>query len=369
MSKSRLFYIDNLRIFLISLVVLHHLIISYGAPGDWFYVETQAGMPFMIPMAMFVASNQAFFMGMFFFVSAYFIVPSLGRKGVKPFINERLLRLGIPLLAFYFIIFPFTIYLRDKLILGSSESFLTLMFSEQRWGFGPMWFVEALLVFTSIFLLFRSFLLKLKVEFPGTRKIILSALLIGTIQFLIRIELPVGWSQSFTSFQFPFFIQYIFLFILGIVAWQNKWMEQINTKMAWRWFSFAQVLIFVGFPVLFILGGAAETGTEKFMGGFTWQCFAYAAWEQLLGFSLIIGLFGIFKKRWNSQGRLASKLSASAYGVYVFHPPILIALNALFLNADIAPFLKFVILTPISLGACFLFAWLIKMIPGVKRIM
>ncbi len=32
-TKNRLFYVDNLRIFLIALVVLHHLIITYGAPG------------------------------------------------------------------------------------------------------------------------------------------------------------------------------------------------------------------------------------------------------------------------------------------------------------------------------------------------
>jgi len=35
MTINRLYFIDNLRIFLISLVVLHHLSITYGAPGDW----------------------------------------------------------------------------------------------------------------------------------------------------------------------------------------------------------------------------------------------------------------------------------------------------------------------------------------------
>ena len=80
MSKARLFYIDNLRIFLISLVVLLHFNITYGAPGDWYYNESESGMPEIIPQAMFNATNQAFFMGMFFFISAFFTAASVQRK-------------------------------------------------------------------------------------------------------------------------------------------------------------------------------------------------------------------------------------------------------------------------------------------------
>lgn len=105
MNKStRLFYIDNLRIFLIILVVLHHLAITYGAPGGWYYNKSEAGFPEILPMSMFVATNQSFFMGMFFMLSAFFIIPSLERKGIRKFGSDRLLRLGVPLLLFYFVL-------------------------------------------------------------------------------------------------------------------------------------------------------------------------------------------------------------------------------------------------------------------------
>lgn len=146
-------------------------------------------------------------------------------------------------------------------------------------------------------------------------------------------------------------------------------MESINSKMGWRWFAFAQVLILIVFPVLFILGGATEGGTDNFMGGLTWQCFGYAIWEQLVGFSLIIGLFGIFKKKFNKQGKFAKKLSDSAYGIYIFHTPILVGISALFLNFEISQFLKFLVLAPIALVVCFVFAWAFKQIPGVKRVL
>lgn len=369
MPKQRLFYIDNLRIVLIALVVLHHLAITYGAPGGWYYNESQAEFPAVIPLSMFVATNQAFFMGMFFFISAFFIVPSLNRKGNKQFIVDRLVRLGIPTLIFYFLISPFTVFLRNRFIENGENTFMDHL--QNRWGmsFGPMWFVEALLLFTALFLLVRLTGWKIKLKFPTPSLILLAAVLLGIGQFLIRIKIPVGTTNELTNFQWPFFLQYVFLFPMGIVAWQNKWMDSINSKMGWRWFALAQVLIFVVFPVIFILGGATTEGTDKFMGGLNWQCFAYAVWEQVLGFSLILALFGIFKKRFNKQGKFAKQLSESAYGVYVFHTPILVGISALFLSLELPQFSKLIVLSPIALVVCFLFAWAVKKIPGVKNVL
>ena len=72
-SKPRLLYIDNIRILLTILVILHHLAIGYGAPGDNIYVEAgEISMVSTILMTLFVAINQAFFMGFFFMISSYF---------------------------------------------------------------------------------------------------------------------------------------------------------------------------------------------------------------------------------------------------------------------------------------------------------
>lgn len=369
MKQNRLFYIDNLRIFLISLVVLHHLSITYGAPGDWYYNETEAGFPEVIFMAMFVASNQSFFMGMFFFISAFFILPSLERKGLKKFISDRLLRLGVPLLVFYFFLSPLTVFIKDYFIAGKEAPLTEYLIRGRGRGFGPLWFVEALLIFTFVFLMLRQTGLKLRIKFPGTAKIIAFALVTGLLQFLIRIELPVGWSMPFTGFQFPFFVQYIFLFALGIVAYQNNWLDSISFKTGKQWFLFAQFLIFIGFPLLFIAGGADKNGIDAFMGGFTWQNIGYAVWEQVLCVSLVIGLLGLSKKYANLQSRLTTKLSESAYGVFVFHAPLIVGVSAVFAGWDISAILKFLILSPIALATCFLTAWIAKQVPGVKNVL
>lgn len=369
MSKQRLFYIDNLRIVLTILVVLHHFAITYGAPGGWYYNESQADFPEVIPMAMFVASNQAFFMGMFFFISAFFIAPSLQRKGKLRFISDRLLRLGIPTLVFYFILSPLTVFIRDRFIEQNDTSFVEYLQRGWGMGFGPMWFVEALLLFSAIYLLMRELGPKIKWKFPSSGLILLCATTVGMGQFLIRIKMPVGTSHEFTNFQWPFFLQYIVLFPMGIIAWQNNWMEHINRKMGWRWFAFAQVLIFIAFPLSFGLGGVADEGLDKFMGGAHWQCLVYSLWEQLLGFSLILGLLGIFKSYFNKQGKFAQQLSGSAYGVYIFHAPLLLIVSAVFLDFTIPQLLKFIVLAPVSLVFCFALAWLLKQIPGVKQIL
>jgi hypothetical protein len=350
-------------------VVLHHLAITYGAPGDWYYNESEAGFPEVLFMAIFVATNQSFFMGMFFLISAFFIIPSLERKGIRKFITDRLRRLGIPLLVFYFILNPLTVFILNRFIRGEEPTFAEYLVNGWARGFGPLWFVEALLLFTFMFLLFRKTCSSIRLGFPGTLTIVIFALAISILQFIIRIFLPVGWSMPFTGFQFPFFVQYIFLFPLGIIAWQNKWFDSISFKTGKQWFIVAQILIFIGFPMLFILGGATETGTDNFMGGITLQSLGYAVWEQLTGISLIIGLLGLGKKYLNRQGKLAKHLSDSAYGVFVFHAPIIVGISALFLPWGIFPPLKFLALAPIALLACFLLAGLLKRIQGVNKVL
>ena len=138
--------------------------------------------------------------------------------------------------------------------------------------------------------------------------------------------------------------------------------------MGWNWFVFVQLLIFILFPTLFILGGAVENGSEEFVGGFNWKNLAYSIWEQLVGMGMIVALFGIFKSKINVQGSLSKKLSTSAYGVYVFHPPLIVLISALFLDFKIPQIWKFVLLAPIALIICFAFGYLVKKMPLGKDV-
>src|SRR5260370_42644985 len=93
-QSKKIFYIDNLKVGLITLVVLHHALITYGAEGAWYYTQKTTYIGADIPMLLLVVINQSFFMGFFFFLSAYFTPGSYNKKGAARFVKDRLLRLG-----------------------------------------------------------------------------------------------------------------------------------------------------------------------------------------------------------------------------------------------------------------------------------
>ena len=154
-GKPRLLYIDNLRILLTILVILLHLSIGYGAPGDWYYNEEgQIGAISSILMTLFVALNQAFFMGFFFMVSSYFSPGSLDRKGSKSFVMDRLKRLRIPMLFYALVLNPLIGYAL-AIFHGYQGGFWQALHEGyfDSIGVGPTWFIEALLLFAILYVL------------------------------------------------------------------------------------------------------------------------------------------------------------------------------------------------------------------------
>src|SRR5580693_4824172 len=108
-ASERDLYIDRLRSVMTALVIFHHTAITYGGPGSWFWTELKpSGAPSSRLLALFVSTNQAYFMGFFFLLAGYYTPASLENKGYARFILDRLLRLGLPLLAFGLLLGPAT---------------------------------------------------------------------------------------------------------------------------------------------------------------------------------------------------------------------------------------------------------------------
>ena len=161
MGKGRLFFIDNLRILLITLIMMIHLSITYGGEGSWYYKEGQADTLSHILLTWHNCTVQAFSMGLFFMIAGYFTPGSYDRKGPKQFLKDRLLRLGIPMLCFDFIIGPLMAYPVMQVgaleFDGSYRQFLEVYYSTFHIGIGPLWFIEALLIFAICYALWRAF--------------------------------------------------------------------------------------------------------------------------------------------------------------------------------------------------------------------
>ncbi len=397
MEKMRLSFIDNLRILLIVLVAMVHLSISYGGAGSWYYKEGQADQLSSIILSWHNGVVQAFSMGLFFMLAGYFTPGPYERKGPRLFIKDRLLRLGVPMLCYDFVIGPLVAYPLIKAGAwqrsGSYLDYLARYYSRFHIGTGPLWFAEALLIFAIGYALWRCVAgagLRAPVRdtlqccpgqphgvaptgtdgnLPGGWTIAAFAVALGAVSFIVRIWLPIGWSFGPLNLQFPFFPQYICLFIVGIMAYRRNWLVRIPDAAGKFWLCAAVVLVLIVFPALFVAGGATGGDFAAFVGGLHWQCLAYALWEQVTGVAIIIGLLALFAKRFNHQGKVAQAASASAYTAYIIHGPVIILVALAIRNITLYPLLKFVLAVVISAPLCFALANVIRKLPAARRIL
>jgi peptidoglycan/LPS O-acetylase OafA/YrhL len=379
-SRSRLFYIDNLRILLTMLVILHHLAIVYGGSGGGvpYKEDGEMGMVSSTLMSLFLAINQSFFMGFFFMISSYFSPGSIDRKGAGPYLKDRLIRLGIPLLFYMVVISPLLEY-RVKLhygFQGSFGEFLSryLKSSVRSLPVGPLWFVEALLIFSLFYVLWRlltkpeTTLAPSESKAPSNWAIAGFATVLGVLTFVVRIWLPMGWMFNLLGLQFPFFVQYIALFVVGILAYRRNWLAGVSAAQGkvWRWIVLVLVVLFF---VLFIAGGALEGNLDPFMGGVHWQSFGFSVWEQFMCVAMVVTLLVWFRTRFNRQGPLAQKLSGAAYATYIFHAPAIVFLGIALRNIRLDLGLKWLLVAPVAVSLSFLVGYVVKRLPLARRIL
>ncbi|MFC2052421.1 acyltransferase family protein [Chloroflexota bacterium] len=369
---------DNLRIVLTALVILHHLAIQYGAPGITYYIEEGPMSDIsVILMTLFLAINQSFFMGFFFMVSSYFSPGSFDRHGAGPYVGDRLRRLGIPLLFYIIVISPLLNYV---LILsrGFEGNFLEFIprFIERLPGLdvGPLWFVAALLFFSLLYVLWRLIFQPTpnprhgESRAPGNASIAIFAVALGLVTFVVRIWFPVGWEFMLLHWQFSHFAQYIAMFIIGLIAYQRGWFAGLTDAQGkvWRWVILALILLF---PVLFVLGGALKGNLELIMGGLHWQSFAYSLWEQFMCVAMVVTLVVWFRKRFNNQNTIGKALSSGAYTTYVIHMPVIVLLALALRGIQLDMAIKFILVAPFAIALSFLVGYLIKKLPFARSIL
>jgi peptidoglycan/LPS O-acetylase OafA/YrhL len=369
---QRELYIDRLRTALTAFVVLHHTAITYGAPGGWFFIELKpapnlTGLLFIL----FVATQQAYFMGFFFLLAGYFTPPSLERKGYAHFLCDRFLRLGLPLLAFGFFLGPLTAAMAHA---AQGQGFWPVfpeLWRRRQFINGPLWFTQALLMFSIAYCAWRAAFgpplapaWRAPRPIPAWRWWMAGALLVGAAALAIRQFVPTG--QSVFGLQFGYFASYIFLFATGLAAWRHDWLRQLAWRHARPWIA---TLVLV-WPTLFagvLLARKSHAANPS--GGLSLLSILYAFWEPFVAWGLIAGLLLFFRARVNRPSALWEWLGRRAYAVYVIHPPILVGVAILFHGWAAPALLKFALTGACALTACWLIAAPLVRIPGLRRIL
>jgi len=367
-------YIDRLRAVMTALVILHHTAITYGAIGGWFWRETEpSGAISSQLLIYFCTINQAYFMGFFFFLAGYFTPASLERKGYGRFILDRNLRLGLPIFGFALILAPITVGL---MTLAEGHGFWAgpvYLWQHKMFINGPLWFTEALLIFSLAYCGWRALVGSKLHEsertlkpVPAGRWWLATALGTGVAALALRQFVPVG--KNVIGLQLGYFASYIVLFAVGIAAWRYDWLRQLTWKNA----RTGLIALAITWPLMIVAGAVASAvngpGKSNFSGGFTWPAIFYALWEPFAAWGLIALWRLLFRQRMNQPSAFWNWLNRRAYAVYILHPPVLVGISLL-LHGWAAPALvKFGVVGLLSCAATWLLADPLVRLPGVRRI-
>ena len=192
-KRQTLHYVDWLRVGVISLVVAHHAAQAYGPTGGaWPVFEAERSRL----LGPFFAVNAAFFMGLFFLISGYFVPGSLARKGTARFFRDRLVRLGIPLVVMGFVVLPPILYALGGDARGFAAYYTEVYIGEWQVTYGPLWFVFHLLVYGLVYAALAQVFPALAREGEPAaarhRELIVLTLAIAVLGGLARIEYPQG---------------------------------------------------------------------------------------------------------------------------------------------------------------------------------
>jgi peptidoglycan/LPS O-acetylase OafA/YrhL len=209
-DKGRLVFIDNIRIFLILLVIAHHTGQAYAQTGGWWAYDNPERLP---DLGLFFKVNRSFFMSLFFMISGYFMPYSFDHKGAHKFLRDRFRRFGIPLLFFLFLVIPvehyayflnFRHYGNISFGLYYLNYYLGLGVKPTDWtgpkwpevNFGHLWFIEHLLVFAIGYTILRLIWKRSPQMIPDAappkhQQIIIFTVAIAIMSFIIRLWYPI----------------------------------------------------------------------------------------------------------------------------------------------------------------------------------
>lgn len=372
-ARPRDLYIDRLRSILTAFVILHHTAITYGAIGGWFWYELKPSAAWSSQiLILFCTVNQAYFMGFFFLLAAYFTPASLERKGYGQFIADRFTRLGLPLLAFILVLGPLTAALAHWGDTGRFWEVFPYLLRHVVIIPGPMWFVEALLIFSLIYCGWRALAgaplkgaQRSPWSVPSTFTLLWTAFATGIGALLIRQAFPLP--QNVAALVLGFFATYLVLFAAGIAAWRFDWLRQLEWKNM-RGIICTALAICALMPIANVLSNAEFHGHAVYGTGFSWPAVFYALWEPFVAWGFIAGWL-LAARRWmNQPSRFWSWVTRRAYTVYIIHPPVLVGVSLL-LHGWAAPALvKFCVAGTLACGASWVAADPLVRLPGVRRV-
>jgi len=371
-EESRLFFLDNLRTFIILLVVIYHAGWVYEKSGllssVWIVDDPSkndlSGILNLI--------TDMFMMPTMFFISGYFAPLSLKTKKGWAFLKSRFNRLMVPwilavvtLIPLYKVIF---LYSRNLPLenLVSYFHFSGDILINQGW----LWFLPVLFLFDLVyFFLSRVNPVTLKLNLKGA---IIVIFLIGFIySFCMSVFKYYGWTKTILlDFQNERLLIYFMTFLIGSLCHK---LQVFNNRPAGKklyYFFCSTIWIPMNVYIVFLINLVFNPGNYIF----TWMVDLILVW-----FSFHLSLLGLlyliintFRYYLNRKGTIIKRLNRYSYGVYIIHFIVMGGIAVILRDAAIPSVTKYAILIVSTYAASnfivFLYYETVQKIRGCYRL-
>ncbi|MGA2639408.1 MAG: acyltransferase [Spirochaetia bacterium] len=363
MQTNRIAYLDNLRIALTILVIAHHVGQAYGPTGGYWPVQETARAAILGP---FFTVNRSFFMSLFFMISGYFMVSAYQRNGFSAFILSRLVRLGVPVLAFAALMLPSRVFLFGEHITRWDDYF----------NAAHLWYLEHVLLFSIVYAVRRRIRessqrnaprrnQESKTAAPGLLTTCVAVLLVAVLCAAVRIWSPIDrWMNLLGFFRVAFadVPRDLAFFIFGALAFRRGWFESFPTRRGITWLAVGAAAAVAWYAWALIPHPSLSLSARGF-------AIAYPIWEELVCFGMCIGLLVLFRQAADAQGPFGRILAANQYSAYFWHPMLIVGIQMAFLALPLGPFIKFLAVTVVGVPVVFAWSWLVRNIRVVRAVL
>jgi hypothetical protein len=363
-ARTRLAYLDNLKTLLIAGIIAAHAVQGYSAWGSWTYqdvreVSLSPAVETVVVVA-FVSLGALFLMALFFLISGLFTEDSLARKGASRFVSDRLLRLGVPFVAYTLVVWPLTEYATLEPFLHRGSYWRSFADTDPVLDNGPMWFVGVLLLFSLALVAWRQAGPSSSSETSGPlrfRHVLLLSLAVGACTFAVRLAMPADSNQPLNLHLWGW-PEYAAMFGLGVVAARRGWLRPVSTELARRC-GVAALLAMLGTAACVLSAEPLGLTEEAYYGGWRFTALIGAALEGVLAVSAPVWVLAFAQRHLDATGPLRRAAARSSYLAFMLQGPVLVALALALRPVGASGDVKALVVAALGVVGSFALAWVL----------
>ncbi len=342
-TEKRIYWLDNLRTFMIFLVVLIHAALVYEKNSIgvlWWIICDPSTSD--LPGILFLILN-IFVIVTIFFISGFFTPVSMKNKTARAFLKSKFKRLMIPwaiavltLIPIYKMIF---LYSRNL----PQESWTTYFHWNSIWSQNWLWFLPVLFLFYVLYLCISR--IKINMAHITFKRAVWAVFLVCLLySFCMDYFNLHGWTKTvLIDFQNERLLIYFMVFLLGALCyklkvfeseWKNKKLDIILHSTGW---------LPINLYIFFLIYSLIKPGSYLISEIFDTLILRL---NFLLSLAyLLYAIITTFRKYMNKQGRIMMELNKNSYSVYIIHVIVMGNLGLILLDIAIPSLLKCLILT------------------------